>query len=344
MTQQRGTVPSFYQDLAKYQNRSWWQGLQQIATSVLPYLLLMAAMTYSVIAGWPYWVSLLFVVPAALFLIRVFIIFHDCTHSSFLPSQLANRIIGYVTGTLTFTPYEPWRRSHLQHHATTGQLDHRGVGDVRTMTLEEYQSASLWRRIVYRSYRHPFVMFFVGSISIFVVSHRFVGLRGTPRERRSVLATNAGLVAIALGISIPFGFMTFVATQLPVIVVAGVFGIWLFYVQHQFDPSYWARDDAWNRIDAAVHGSSHYKLPAVLRWFTGNIGIHHLHHLRPRIPNYRLYKAYREVPEASVAKPLTFWQSLKAIRYNLWSEARRRFVSFAEARRIVRRPSSGTVS
>lgn len=336
MSNQRGSAPPYYRALEEYQNRSWRQGMQQILTSVLPYLALMTAMAYTVVAGWPYWVSLLFVVPAALFLIRVFIIFHDCTHSSFFPSQRANRILGHVTGTLTFTAYEPWRRSHLHHHATTGQLDHRGFGDVRTMTVEEYIEASPHERLMYRAYRHPFVMFFVGSFFMFVVNNRFAGLAGTRAERRSVLITNAGLVAIALAVSIPLGFTTYLAIQLPVIVVAGVFGIWLFYVQHQFDPSYWERDAEWDRIDAAVHGSSHYKLPAILRWFTGNIGIHHLHHLRPRIPSYQLYRAYRNVPEASVAEPLTFWQSLKAVRYNLWSEAQRRFMSFRDAQRLLR--------
>lgn len=331
MTQQCQSVPAFYRALESYQSSSWKQGLQQIFTSVVPYLSLMAAMAYSVVAGWPYWVSLVFVLPAALFLIRVFIVFHDCTHGSFLPSKRANRVVGFITGVLTFTAYEPWRLSHLQHHATTGQLDHRGVGDVRTMTVEEYRNASPWRRFAYRAYRHPFVMLIVGAFYIFVVSHRFIGLRGTSRERRSVIATNVGLIALAATVSVLLGFRTYLAIQLPVIVLAGVFGIWLFYVQHQFDPSYWARDAEWDRVDAAVHGSSHYKLPAVLRWFTGNIGIHHLHHLRPRIPNYRLYKAYKDVPEASVEKPITFWRSFAAVRHNLWSEAQRRFVSFAEA-------------
>jgi omega-6 fatty acid desaturase (delta-12 desaturase) len=335
MTPQSGSLPPWFRTLAQYQDRSWSIGVQQIATSVLPYLALMALMIYTVVAEFPYWISLLAVLPAALFLIRTFIIFHDCTHGSFFPSNRANRIVGFITGVLTFTPYEPWRRSHLQHHATTGQLDHRGFGDVRTMTLREYQNASKWQRFIYRGYRHPLVMFVLGSFSIFVVSNRFFGLRGTAAERRSVLATNAALIAIVLAVSLPLGFRTYLATQLPVIVVAGVMGIWLFYVQHQFDPSYWARDDEWDRIDAAVYGSSHYKLPAVLRWFTGNIGIHHLHHLKPRIPNYRLHSAYLDVPAASVVEPLTFWKSLTAVRYNLWSEADRRFLSFSEANKLA---------
>lgn len=335
-------APEWYRTLTHYQTRSWAKGLRQIATSILPYLGIMALKTYTVVAGFPYWVSLLCTLPAALFLIRTFIIFHDCTHSSFVPSSAGNRILGFITGCLTFTAYEPWRRDHLHHHATTGQLDHRGFGDVRTMTFEEYAAASWWDRLSYRAYRHPFVMFFLGSFFMFVIVNRFAGLGKTSAERRSVLATDAVILSIAIVVSLRFSLLTYLAVQLPVLVLAGVFGIWLFYIQHQFDPGYWERDLDWDRIDAAVHGSSHYRLPGLLRWFTGNIGIHHLHHLRPRIPSYELHRAYREVPEASMEEPITFWKSLSAVRYNLWHETQRRFMSFREAGRLLRKRAAGS--
>jgi acyl-lipid omega-6 desaturase (Delta-12 desaturase) len=346
-TRNQPPKPDWYHDLAEYQDRSWKRGLLQIADSILPYLAIMTLMFVSVERGWPYWSTLLIAVPAAMFLVRTFMIFHDCTHGSYFPSNRANRITGFVTGVLTFTAFEPWRLSHLKHHATNGQLDHRGFGDVTTMTYEEYRDASRWQRFLYRAYRNPLVMFLVGSFYTFVVINRFVGLRGTPAERRSVIATDVALVAIAATLSVFFGFGTYVAIQLPVIFFAGVMGIWLFYVQHQFDPSYWARDDEWDQIDAALHGASYYRLPAILRWFTGNIGVHHVHHLRPRIPSYRLYDAYASVPQTHVEKPLTFWRSLGAVRYNLWNEVSRRFMSFREAGRMLRlerrsaRPATG---
>ena len=323
--------------LAQFQDRNWAKGVVQILNSIMPYLAIMAAMTFMVAANWPYWIALLLVVPAALFLVRTFIIFHDCAHGSFFPSNRVNRVTGFLTGCLVFTPFEPWRIAHLKHHATTGQLDHRGFGDVLTMTYEEYRDASRWERLKYRVYRHPFVLFCIGSVWTFVVANRFHGLSGNRSERRSVFATNLGMVAIATAISIPFGFTTYLAVQLPVIFVAGIFGIWLFYIQHQFDPGYWAHDEKWDRIDAALYGSSYYKLPKVLQWFTGNIGIHHVHHLRPRIPNYRLQHAYVSTPDTHVERPLTFWRSLRATRYNLWSEAQERFLSFREATRLLGR-------
>jgi len=312
-------------------------------TTIVPYFAIAGLMVYSVVNEWPYWSTLAMALPAVLFLIRNFIIFHDCTHGSFMPSDRANRIVGFFTGALAFTAFEPWRRSHLTHHATNGQLDHRGIGDVMTMTFEEYQAASRWKRLQYRLYRHPFVMFFLGSIYTFLILNRFQGLRGTPAERRSVLLTNAAIASIAVLVSVFFGFGTYVAVQLPIIFVAGVFGIWLFYVQHQFDPGYWAHDEDWDSIDAAMKGASHYNLPSVLRWFTGNIGIHHIHHLRPRIPSYALHRAYVATPEAHVEQPLTFWRSLAAVRYNLWSEMQSRFLSFRQAARIMRAQKRSTV-
>ena len=289
-------MPQWFRDLIVFQDRSWSRGVIQILNTVIPYLAIVGLMLYSVTTGWPYWITLLLAVPAALFLVRMFIIFHDCTHGSFLPSDRANRVVGFVAGVLAFTAFEPWRTSHLKHHATNGQLDHRGFGDVYTMTYEEYRDGTSWQRLKYRAYRSPIILFVFGPFYTFLINHRFDGLTGTPAARRSSIASNLVIAAIAVTVSLLLSFRTYLAVQLPVVLIAGTIGIWLFYVQHQFDPGYWARDDKWNQLDAALSGASYYKLPAVLRWFTGNIGIHHLHHLRPRIPNYRLKKAQDSVP------------------------------------------------
>jgi omega-6 fatty acid desaturase (delta-12 desaturase) len=333
----RGDKPQWFHELKQFREGAWARAALQLANTVLPYLGLLAVMVYGRLQGWPYWALLLIAVPAAMFLVRTFIIFHDCAHGSFFPSNRANRIAGFVTGVLTFTPYEAWRRSHLKHHATNGQLDHRGVGDIMTMTYEEYRDATPWRRLQYRLYRNPVVLFVFGPFYNFLIFNRFAGLDGTASERRSVHLTNLAILALAAGISVAFGVWTYVAVQLPVILTGGAVGIWLFYVQHQFEPGYWAHDDAWNQLDAALLGASHYKLPPVLRWFTGNIGIHHLHHLQPRIPNYRLRRAYLAFPEARVGRPLTLWRSFRSVRANLWSEFEARFLSFREAHRMMRR-------
>ncbi|MFW6212526.1 MAG: fatty acid desaturase [Spirochaetota bacterium] len=337
----RARMPEWYRRLAAFQKSSWGAAIGQIANSFLPFLALAALITHAVLAGWPYWIALLLSVAAAGFLVRIFIIFHDCTHGSFLPTKRANRIVGFLSGVFVFTPFEPWRLSHLAHHGSAGNLDRRGVGDVATMTLAEYENASRWQRLKYRLYRHPFIMFVVGSPYVFVFLHRFTGLRGTKAERRSVIATNLCMAAMAAGYIAIFGLRTWALVQLPIISLAGVAGIWLFYVQHQFDPGYWAREEEWDQIKAALHGSSYYKLPKVLQWFSGNIGIHHIHHLRPRIPNYRLQRAYDHTPETHLEKPLTLWKSLGSIRYNLWSEMHQRFMSFRDASRVIRARTRG---
>lgn len=328
--------PQWYKRLAAFQKSSWGRAIGQIFTSVVPHVLLVATMMVGVVAGWSYWIVLALAIPAAAFLVRVFIIFHDCTHGSFVPSNKGNRIVGFFTGLLVLTPFEPWRKSHLGHHATAGNLDRRGIGDVLTMTFEEYKEASAIKRLGYRLYRNPLVMFFLGSFYTFILINRVVGLGGTRRERWSVVAHNLVLAAVVALFALTVGWQVWAMTVLPTLWVGGVAGIWLFYVQHQFDPSYWRRDEEWDDIHAAMHGSSYYKLPKILQWFSGNIGIHHIHHLRPRIPNYQLQDAYDAVSETHVEEPLTFWKSLGAIRYNLWNEMENRFMSFREAARRLR--------
>jgi len=336
-----GAMPEWARNLKQFREGSWGRGIAQLLNTVVPYLLLLGLMVAFVVRGVPYWITLVLAVPAGLFLVRTFIIFHDCCHGSFLPSKRANRIVGFVTGVLTFTAYEPWRLSHLKHHATNGQLDHRGSGDIMMMTYEEYRSASRLKRLQYRLYRSPVVLFVLGPFYNFIIFNRFTGANGKPVERRSLWLTNAAIVGLAVGVSAAFGFGVYLAVQLPVILLGGAVGIWLFYVQHQFEPGYWARDGEWNQLDAAIYGASHYRLPPVLRWFTGNIGIHHVHHLQPRIPNYRLPRALRSAPQASFIRPLTLFRSFLAVRVNLWNELQRRYMSFREAHRLMRARARG---
>jgi omega-6 fatty acid desaturase (delta-12 desaturase) len=204
------------------------------------------------------------------------------------------------------------------------------------MTYEEYRAATPWERFKYRAYRNPIILFVFGPLFTFVITNRWAGWGGTKAQTRSILLTDLGLVVVGTVISLLFGFKTYLAVQLPIILISGSMGIWLFYIQHQFDPGYWARDEKWDKYDAAMYGASYYKLPAVLRWFSGNIGVHHLHHLQPRIPNYRLYRAYRELPGAQIPEPLTVWGSLKSVRVNLWSEVQEKFLSFRQATRLLR--------
>ena len=340
---QHTSMPQWCRNLAAFQKGSWGRAITQLLNTVLPYLAIFSFLVYTVEAGWPYWSTLLLCIPASLFLVRTFIIFHDCTHGSFTPSAKGNRIIGFISGALAFTPFESWRQSHLKHHATNGQLDHRGFGDVWTMTFEEFRDASKWRRLVYRTYRNPFVMFVLGPLFTFVLGQRFADLGKGGRTRRSVLGVNAFLVGMAVTVVLLASFRAYLLVQLPVIMIAGTMGIWLFYVQHQFDPGYWARDPEWDKLNAALYGSSYYKLPPVIRWFSGDIGIHHLHHLRPSIPNYRLRTAYAATPEVQETTPLTVWASIKSIRVNLWHEAQQRFLSFRQAARLLRGGDTASV-
>ncbi len=234
-------------------------------------------------------VSSLLAILAGGFLVRIFIIFHDCGHGSFFQSRRANDILGFVTGVLTFTPYYHWRWQHALHHASSGDLDRRGMGDVWTLTLREYLEASRWKRFAYRVARNPLVLFTLGPLFLLMV-HRFCSPNAGRRERNSVHLTNLALLAVAIGLSLLFGVKAYLLLQLGVLLAAGIAGVWLFYVQHQFEGVYWERSQEWDYATAALQGSSFYKLPKVLQWFSGNIGFHHIHHLSPRIPNYHLEK------------------------------------------------------
>jgi acyl-lipid omega-6 desaturase (Delta-12 desaturase) len=301
----------------------------EMLETFIPYFGLNAATVVLAVYGHP-WLALAVTVPAAGFLVRVFMIFHDCCHGSFFKSRLANRLAGYAAGLLTFTPFECWQRSHAEHHATVGDLDRRGAGDVWTMTVGEYLAAPRWKRLFYRVFRNPFIMLGVGPGLLFVLANRWPSSGGTARERFSVHFTNVGLAVALLVAYLTIGLPIFLLTQLPILVLAATAGVWLFYVQHQFEDAYWARRPAWEPIRAALEGSSYYKLPGVLQWLTGNIGLHHIHHVQPRIPFYNLPRCLKAVPAFQAVPPLTVRRSLHSLRLRLVDEAHQRMVSLAE--------------
>jgi len=305
------------------------RALWQLSNTLLPYGLLWYLMVRSIqleyATGW----TLLLALIAAAFLVRIFILFHDCVHGSLFPSRRANRIVGRLLGLLVLTPFHDWRCSHLRHHATHANLDARGHGDIWTMTLSEYRQASAPRRMQYRLYRHPLVLVVLGGLFHFLIQNRFPTPGTGARERRSVWLTNAAIVSVILLLSEMIGWRTYWRVQLPVIWLAGMSGVWLFYVQHQFSDSYWARKAHWNPRSAALRGSSYFKLPAVLNWFSASIGFHHIHHLNPRIPNYRLAPCHRAVPAVQVAKPLTIRDSVRCFHLKCWDERCGRMVPFS---------------
>lgn len=323
------------QTIAKFGNPNIQKAVWQILNSFLPYLALWVLMVITVQKDYSYWITLLLTLPAAALLVRIFIIFHDCCHGSFFASIKTNQITGYISGILTFTAFRTWRRSHLGHHANFGDLDRRGTGDVWTLTVEEYTSASRSKRFGYRFYRNPLVLFILGPIYTFFLAQRLAPKDADKRERKSVWITNAALVAIITLVWLTIGIRTYLLIQLPVMILAGFAGVWLFYVQHQYDGVYWARNESWDPLKAALEGSSYYKLPKVLQWCTGNIGLHHIHHLHPRIPNYHLQQCYDEIEELQKIKPLTFRQSLKSVRMNLWDEKRQKLVSFRSLKTLL---------
>jgi omega-6 fatty acid desaturase (delta-12 desaturase) len=283
-----------------------------------------------------WWLSLLLAVPAAGFLVRLFMIQHDCGHGAFFRHKLANDWIGRVLGVLTFTPYDFWRKTHSVHHATSGNLERRGMGDIDTLTVSEYLALSRWGRLRYRLYRHPAVMFGIGPAYLFIVQHRVpLGLmRAGLLPWLSTQGTNAAIAAVAGVLIWLIGPVAFLLVHLPVILLAATMGVWLFYVQHQFEDTQWAHNETWDLHEAALHGSSYYALPGVLSWFTANIGIHHVHHLCSKIPYYRLPRVLREHPELGTISRLTFWDSIKCVRLVLWDESAKKLISFREMRRM----------
>jgi omega-6 fatty acid desaturase (delta-12 desaturase) len=324
-------MKDFNRILAPYMKPAWRPAVLQLTNTLLPYIALLALMFYSL--RYPYWVTLLLAVPAAGFLVRVFILFHDCGHNSFTPSTRANKWIGLFLGMLTFTPLEQWAKSHAIHHATSGNLDKRGVGDVDTWTVAEYQSKSWIARVGYSLFRFPLIMFGLGPLWMFIISHRFTLPVYGRKETMSVVWTNLGIAVWVTGLSLLTGsFLKVVMVVLPVLWLGGLFGIWMFYVQHQFDEVYWAHDSDWDYVHSAIKGASFYDLPRVIQWFTGSIGFHHIHHLSPRVPNYRLEAAHRSNPIFQTeVKRIGFIEGLRTVRLRLIDESRNnRLVTFQD--------------
>lgn len=314
--------------LAKSPTPSSALAVWQLANTLLPYACLCFLIVLSIKLDYTYLWTLSLAVAAAAFLMRIFILFHDCVHGSLFPSRRANRIAGHLLGILVFTAFDDWRFSHLRHHSTHGNLDTRGFGDIWTLTLSEYQQASRLARLRYRLYRNPLVMIGLGPLWYFLVRNRLPTRQATAKVRRSVLLTNLAIIAVFLIAAQTIAWQTYLMAQLPVIWLAGMGGTWLFYVQHQFPGTYWAKKEEWDPLRAAMEGSSHYKLPAVLNWFSANIGYHHIHHLNPRIPNYRLQACYNALSETQASEPLTIGSSASCFRLKLWDEERQRMTGF----------------
>jgi omega-6 fatty acid desaturase (delta-12 desaturase) len=319
--------------LAPYAQPRLGRSALDLATSVVPYLGLVVAMYFALSVS--YLLALAIAIPASGFLMRTFVIYHDCTHGSLFVSKRANRWVGVALGLLVYSPFVRWRHDHAIHHATSGDLDRRGGGDVRTLTIGEYLALGKRARIGYHLFRNPLIMFGVGPFFSLVIGPRIVARSARPRMRQSVIATNIAL-ALAVALLCWFvGWQSFLLIQAPLVLFAGAGGIWLFYVQHQFEDAYWEAGDSWTYVDSALRGSSYMKLPKVLQFFSGNIGLHHIHHLSARIPNYNLQRAHDENPIFHQVPTLSFWDGVRAVHLKLWDEDRRQLVSFAEARRRV---------
>jgi omega-6 fatty acid desaturase (delta-12 desaturase) len=308
-----------------------WRSIWQIATSLTGFV---ASWTLAyLLIDLSFWLALVPILLTSGFLVKLFIIFHDCGHQSFFRSARANNFWGHLTGLFTMTPYRLWTSEHARHHATSANLDKRWIGDIWMMTVDEYNAASKALRFGYRLYRHPIVMFSLGPLLLLIVTQRFVGLSRKSGEFWGVYLTDLGIIGLFAAGYFFFDWKNFLIVQMLSVYIAFAAGIWLFYVQHQFEGAYWARNDEWDFVTASMDGGSFYDLPVILRWFTGNIGFHHVHHLNSRIPNYNLLGCHRHVSDMHETKPITLFQSLKSLRYRLYDEKNNRLVGFKDASR-----------
>ncbi len=313
--------------LAPYQKADVRRSIWQLVNTLIPYIGMWVLMYYSLRIS--YALTLALAVLASGLMVRLFIFFHDCGHNSFFPTTKWNRIVGSWLGVLVFTPGEQWWHSHAIHHATSGNLDKRGVGDVTTLTLDEYYESRWAGKLGYRLFRNPLVMFGLGPIYMFLISHRLALPKYGKKETASVIYTNLGILALAVGLSLLIGWKAYLLIQIPIVWIGGAAGIWMFYLQHQFEDTYWEREGEWNYVASALLGASYYKLPRVLQWFTGNIGFHHVHHLSPRIPNYYLEPAHTSVPQIQKwARVIRFREGLRMTKLKVWDETMKALVGF----------------
>ncbi|MGH8528870.1 MAG: fatty acid desaturase [Nevskiales bacterium] len=342
MASYSSSIPDFHpadrsawkQVVEKYQQPSTWRTLWQLTNTFVPYLLLWYLMYLSLAVSW--WLTMPLAVLAGAFLVRIFIIFHDCGHGSLFKSRRANDIVGFIAGVLTLTPYYQWRWGHAIHHNSAGKLDQRGMGDVWTMTVQEYLESSRGKRFAYSFIRNPFVLLVLGPVLMFVIMPRFPSPQAPARERHSVWWTNLALLCWVVALSWIFGIKAYLLIQLTIVMVGGAAGVWMFYVQHQFESVYWERGDKWDYTATALQGSSFYKLPKILQWFTGSIGFHHIHHLSTRIPNYYLQKCHEADPLFQQVQPITLFSSLHSLTLRLWDEKTRRLVGYGRMRELRR--------
>lgn len=318
--------------VAPYENSNTKMSIIQIVNTVIPFLALwyFAYQSLSISYG----LTLVLAAAAAGFMVRIFIIFHDCTHHSFFKNRTANKVVGTLTGVLTLFPYSQWGHDHAVHHATSSNLDKRGTGDIWVLTVDEYMAAPAWQKLAYRLYRNPFVMFVLGPIYIVLLKNRFNRKGARTKERLNTYLTNVLIFGISGLLIWAIGWKAFLMVEGPIFFIAGMFGIWLFYVQHTFEDSYFEEDKDWEYVKAAVEGSSYYKLPKVLQWITGNIGYHHVHHLSPRVPNYKLEEVHNNTKPLQNVPTITISTSLTSLRFRLWDERKKQFISFREMKAL----------
>jgi acyl-lipid omega-6 desaturase (Delta-12 desaturase) len=321
--------------VAPFEKSTTKESVWQIINTIVPFIVLWYLAYVSISVS--YWLALVPVVLAAGFLVRVFIIFHDCTHYSFFKNRNANRIVGTAMGVLTIFPFEKWGNEHAIHHATSGNLDKRGVGDIWTLTVDEYLEASPKTRLAYRFYRNPLVMFILGPIYVFLLKNRFNRKGARKKERMNTYLTNVLIVALVGLLCWLVGWQNFLFVQGSIFLLSGSVGIWLFYVQHTFEDSYFEEDKDWEYVLAAVEGSSFYKLPKFIQFLTGNIGYHHVHHLSPRVPNYKLEEAHNNTPPLQNVPTISLATSLKSLRFRLWDEQNKTFVSFKDVKALAKK-------
>lgn len=317
--------PEWYAAVKKYSQPKVSSSIWQITNTLVPYISLWIAMWY--FSATNLWLSSALAVLAGLLVVRIFIIFHDCGHFAYFKSKRACEIVGYITGIISFSPFYDWGKDHKLHHATSGNLDKRGFGDIWTLTVDEYKELDAKTQKKYRIYRHPLVIFFIGPIFVFVVKQRFVREHTGDNGKASIHITNIGLLIYGALMFWAIGWQFFLL-QFIVIAIAAVFGVWLFYVQHQFEDTYWEHNEDWTLAESALEGSSYYKLPRILQWLSGNIGFHHIHHLSSKIPNYRLEAAYNDSEIFQEVEPLTIRKSLKLVTFRLWDKENKKMVSF----------------